>query len=105
MGRTVRFRSSDKEGAVIRPAISQTRLSGKVAKIFPRAFHPCKALPKCQWQKRSICTFEEGKWISGAKDSSRQFVTPVVCIHLVHTNDLIGVSARVDWHSRCLHPY
>ena len=35
MGRTVRFRSSDKGGTAIRPDIRQTRLSGKVAKIFP----------------------------------------------------------------------
>src|SRR6266850_2715096 len=103
MGRTVRFRSSDKGGTAIRPDINQARLLGKVAKIFPSELY--KVAPMCQWQKRSICTFEEGKWILRATDTSRQFISPVVEIHLIHTNDLIGVSARVDWHSRCMHPY
>src|SRR6267143_3817532 len=103
MGRTVRFRSSDRGGTAIRPDISQTRLSGKVVKIFPSELY--KVVLKCQWQKRSICTFEEGKWISRATNSLQQFISPVVYIHLIHTNDLTGVSARVDWHSRCMHPY
>src|SRR5882672_7567865 len=68
MGRTVRFRSSDKEGAVIRPAISQTRLSGKVAKIFPiELFILTKGFPSVNGKSVPFAHLRKGSGYPGQR--------------------------------------